>query len=205
MIDVVFVDAGGVLFNNVTEETTFIARVAREYGAEPALLRAAVDDRDLEYEVDDRHVHAVLVDCLIAAGAPHARLDPDWIDAQYLASVRANDVVFAFLRALREVSSRPRLALANNEAAHFDEIKDRRFGHFGLFDEICSSWRLRAVKPSEVFFARMLEVCHCTGQHAVLVDDNPHVVQAAAALGVVTVLVEDPDDLPARLGDVLSS
>jgi putative hydrolase of the HAD superfamily len=192
-------DAGGLLFNNVTEETEFLPALARRHGADSSELRRQLDRRDSGYETGTRHVHEVLADCLTAAGAKANGLEQEWADALYLESVRAYEAAFEALRQLR--SERPDLvlALANNEAEHWDQLKNARYGHLALFDIVGSSWRLGAVKPGPEYFDRLLAACGCVPAEAVLVDDNPGNVDGARRFGMASVHITGPAELPAAL------
>jgi putative hydrolase of the HAD superfamily len=198
MIRVLLVDAGGVLFNNITEETDFVRGLASRHDVDPSILRREIDRRNSDYEADARHVYDVLGECLAQAGAKKPIIDRIWTDELYLACVRDNRIVFDWLQELHESGSCPVLALANNEAWHFDQLKNGRFGHFGLFDVIGSSWQLRAVKPSSEYFDRLLDACACSPHEALLVDDRPEVVAAASALGMLAMHVTDPSAIPAE-------
>ncbi|MGQ0577055.1 MAG: HAD family hydrolase [Pseudonocardia sp.] len=203
-IHTVLVDAGGVLFNNVNEETSFLRDVAVHHGAPPDPFAARVAGAQGEYESDDRHVHEVLADALRATGAPDTgRFDGAWVDRRYVASVRTHDIVFEHLRRLRGRPRRPALVLANNEARHWDSLKDDRFAHLRLFDATCSSWVVNAVKPAAGYFARVLAACGARAAECLLVDDRAAVVQQAALLGMRTVLLTDPRELPGALDEAL--
>ncbi|MFH8991305.1 HAD family hydrolase [Streptomyces sp. NPDC017940] len=187
------VDAGGILFNNVTEESGFLPELAERYGADADRLRAELDLRDAAYETNARSVFDVLRDALTAAGAPRSTdLDRERITALYLAGVRAHRPVFDALERLRAEHPGLVLALANNEAEAWDRAKNAEFGHFGYFDVLASSWKLRAVKPTSVYLERLLDACGCSRAQAVFVDDNPDVVSAVRDFGLAAVHLTDP-------------
>ncbi|WP_051852326.1 HAD family hydrolase [Streptomyces aureocirculatus] len=187
------VDAGGVLFNNVTEESGFLPELAERYGADADRLRAELDRRDAAYETNARGVFDVLTDALAAAGAPETPdLDRERVTALYLAGVRAHRPVFDALARIRANHPGLVLALANNEAEAWDRAKNAAFGHFGYFDVLASSWKLRAVKPTHVYLERLLDACGCSPAQAVFVDDNPDVVTAVRDFGLAAVHLTDP-------------
>jgi putative hydrolase of the HAD superfamily len=193
----ILVDAGGVLFDNVTESSDFMADVARTHGVDPRAVLAHVERLDADYETNRRSVHAVLAEGLERAGS-HTSYDAAAVDRLYMASVVAHPPVFAELRRLRRRDDVV-LALANNEAERWDRLKDEAFGHLGLFDVVGSSWRLGYVKPSPEYFTRLLAACDCAPQEALLLDDNPAVVAGARAVGVPAVLVAGPVEAAAAL------
>ncbi|MGC4761776.1 HAD family hydrolase [Micromonospora sp. DT46] len=203
VIKAVLLDAGGVLFNNVTEESAFFPLLARRHGASEARMREYVDRHDAEYETDTRHVHDVLADALVAAGAlPDVPIDRAWIDRLYLSSAIRYEDAFAEVERLRRVAPAVTVALANNEAAHWDHLKDGRHGHLRLFDVVASSWRVGAVKPTAEYFDRVLTACGCVASEALFLDDNPTVVQAAQRLGIRATWLSGPCALGPALRDV---
>ncbi|MFC5286630.1 HAD family hydrolase [Actinokineospora guangxiensis] len=193
VIRVVLLDAGGILFSNVTEESDFLVELAERHGADLDRLAARLDARDGEYEVDRRHVHDVLIDCIAEAGGSRERWDADWVDARYRANVRAHPVAFAALGRFRDRHPGVLLALANNEAAHWDRLKDRDHHHLDRFDVIGSSWALAAVKPGEDYFDRLLAACGRKAEEALFIDDNADNVTAATRYGIHSVLATDPE------------
>ncbi|MDQ0790760.1 putative hydrolase of the HAD superfamily [Streptomyces sp. B3I7] len=199
MIRALLVDAGGILFNNVTEETDFLPRLARQHGADPQEVRRQLDLHDRAYETGARHVHAVLADCLNAAGADIGSVEPEWTDSLYMDSVRAYDTAFIALRHLRTGDTGLVLALANNEAEHWDKLKNARYRHFELFDVIGSSWHIGTEKPRSEYFHQLLTACGCFPDEATFVDDNPENVEAARRFGMNSLHVPHPSRLPAAL------
>ncbi|GHF52184.1 hypothetical protein GCM10010218_37000 [Streptomyces mashuensis] len=195
MIRTLFVDAGGVLYNNINEETDFLARVAGRHGADPGELLTRVLKAAPAYEDGGTHVHEVFRD-LLEAEAP---LDTGWLDRAYLESVRAYDDNFRALREARRDHPHLTVVLTNNEAEHWDRLKDAAHGHFGLFDVLCSSWRLGRVKPAREFFTAALHHVRAVPAETLVVDDRTAVLEVAAGLGMRTLHVGTPDVLAGRL------
>lgn len=185
----VLVDAGGVLFNNVTESSDFFDVLAKMHHVDANVVLEHVDRFDADYETDHRDVHDVLAEGLIHAGSTVSYSRPA-VDDLYVGAVIAYAPVFVALRRLKKQSDMV-LALANNEARRWDELKDEAFGHLSLFDIIGSSWRLGQVKPTEEYFTRLLAQCSCDPDDAVLIDDNVQVVTAAREFGLSAVFVTD--------------
>lgn len=177
------IDAGGVLFNNVTEDSTFIADAAACLDLDPATMLAAYTSGEGEFEVGRRPVREVIDRGLRARG----RLpmgDARWpvVERLYLEAVRPNRPL---LRLLAEYDGPATLVLANNEAEHWDRLKDRAFGHWGPFSRLACSWRLGACKPTVEYFdavGRLLEPAPAHRWH--LLDDHPEVVAAARRYGL---------------------
>jgi putative hydrolase of the HAD superfamily len=59
MIQTLFIDAGGVLFNNINEETEFLARVADHHAVDRADLAWRAMAAARVYESGRKHVHEV--------------------------------------------------------------------------------------------------------------------------------------------------
>lgn len=200
MIHALLIDAGGVLFNNITEETSFVPKLARRYAVDAERLLRAVQTAAPGYERGDRGVHDVLRRLLAEAGSPRAgAYDPDGVDRLYADSVRCHDANVAELAAVARDHPELTLVLANNEAEHWDHLKNERHHHYGLFDHLCSSWRVGRVKPSAAYFAAVLERCGAAAHEALMVDDRAAVVAAARALGLRTLHVTSPPVLRADL------
>ncbi|WP_018505387.1 HAD family hydrolase [Parafrankia discariae] len=196
MAQVLLVDAGGVLFNNINEETSFVARLAARHGADPGRLLQTIFSTAHQYESGARGAHTVMREALVDSGAWSVRsYDAQWVDRLYLDSLRCYR---PNLQALAEVlRANPSLTavLANNEAEHWDELKNAHFGHYQHFDRLCSSWRVGQVKPSQEYFAAVLERCETEPVQALMVDDRTAVVEVAQAMGMRTLHVRTPEVL----------
>ncbi|MER7015008.1 HAD family hydrolase [Saccharopolyspora sp. NPDC000359] len=200
MISAVFVDAGGVLFNNVIEDSGFAAELARRHGLDCAELVARILRRAPDYESGRCHVHEVFREILQGGAAPAAQeFDARWLDTTFLGSVRCHRASFTAVEQLRRVRPRLLVAMTNNEPEHWDRLKDGRFGHFGLFDRRFSSWQLGEVKPTASYFTELAGQCPVPPAETLLVDDRSTVLQVAADLGMRTLHVTDP----AALGEQL--
>jgi putative hydrolase of the HAD superfamily len=167
-----------------------MGRVASAVGVDTAALLAEYCARDLDFETDRADVHNVLADCVQRlGGATYDEPLRARVDAWYVAAASPNAAMFSALRAMRGRGKT--LVLANNEAAHWDRLKDASFGHFGLFDVLASSWRVGADKPSALYFARLDRLlypyaradCH-------LLDDNPAVIARARDEGLAATLFD---------------
>ncbi|MEU9794635.1 HAD family hydrolase [Streptomyces sparsogenes] len=200
MIRTLFVDAGGVLFNNINEETEFLARVADRHAVDRADLAWRAMAAARVYESGRKHVHQVF-HRLVGGHSWSGRgiLDTWWLDHTYMDCVRAYHDNARVLRELREELPDLTLALTNNEAEHWDRLKDEVYGHLSMFDVLCSSWRVHRVKPARAFFEEALSRCRTTADETLLVDDRLPVLRAGAALGLRTLHISTPDVLADRL------
>ncbi|PWW60366.1 HAD family hydrolase [Actinokineospora spheciospongiae] len=192
MLKVVFMDAGGVLFNNVLEETPFLASIADRYGLEERQFTRQVHVNAPLYESGRYHVHDVFRRIV------GSDLNAKWLDELYLECVEPHRPNLAVVRQLRDSHPGVRIILTNNESAHWDELKNAEFGHYRLFDRLLSSWRVRQVKPSEDYFAELCRACPAT-ESALLVDDRRAVLRVGARLGMRVLHVHSPEVLAQRL------
>ncbi|MEU5271610.1 HAD family hydrolase [Streptomyces hygroscopicus] len=200
MINALLVDAGGVLFNNVAEETSFVPAIARRYAVDERRLLAGLLASAHVYERGAGHVHEVLRALLDEAGSPRTdAFDGDWVDRLYADSVRCYDANVAELAEVRRAHPELTVVLANNEAEHWDHLKNARYGHYRLFGRLCSSWRVGQVKPSAEYFAATLDRCRTEPREALMVDDRAAVIAAARDLGMRTLHISSPAVLRARL------
>ncbi|MCT1549635.1 HAD family hydrolase [Brevibacterium casei] len=181
-----------MLFNNVIEESNFISLVASRYGINSVDLLAGLDKYDAEYETGQCDVVYVLAE-VVSLHAPQARdlvlADVEWLEYAYSISVIPRREAFAGVRSLRLRKPQVNLVLANNEAKRWDDVKNRRFGHFALFDELASSWRIGYVKPSQEYITAVASAFGTTISRLILIDDNPAVLSAAADQGLAGVAV----------------
>ena len=182
--EAVLIDSGGILFNNVIENSTFIADAADVFNVDSDALRSRYVASDSIFERAEQGVHEVLIKCVYElAGRWPSDCSLSQVDQLYIARTIADECIFAALRSVR--SAGQKLVLANNEAEHWDKLKNDAYGHLGLFDVIGSSWHLAAQKPEPAYFARLDEVLWPIGRkdwH--LIDDNPLIVAAAQAEGI---------------------
>jgi putative hydrolase of the HAD superfamily len=181
---VLLIDAGGVLFNNVIEDSAFIEDVARTLGVSASQLLVAYAAEDHLFETNRVDVHDVLAGCLQQLGCRAlGASDFARIDRLYAMSIVPNVHMFA---ALKNVRGRGHtLVLANNEAERWDAIKHEMFGYFDLFDHHASSWKVRACKPTATYFERLDGLLHPHPRSQWhLLDDNVNVVAQARALNV---------------------
>jgi putative hydrolase of the HAD superfamily len=183
VIKAVLVDAGGVLFNNVTEDSSFFERVGARYGVGGETIRAAYAAAEPVFErggataVDT--IEAILSERGIDAGDGFRAN----VEGLYVSCVEPNRAVFDWLRR-RPGAETLGVYLANNEARDWDYAKQRAFGHFDLFDETFSSWKVGRVKPTRAYFGAVLHARGLAPSDALLVDDDAGCVAAAIGLGL---------------------
>jgi putative hydrolase of the HAD superfamily len=181
---VLLIDAGGVLFDNVIEDSEFIHDVADAFRVDEMQLLAAYNAADASFETNEVCVRDVLRDSVQRLGG--ARLDATdlrRIDELYAASLVPNHYMFALLQRARARGFT--LVLTNNEAERWDRIKHAAFGFLDLFDHVASSWKLGVCKPTHAYFQRLDALLHPRRRgHWRLLDDNVEVIRQARAAGV---------------------
>ncbi|OAR23502.1 hypothetical protein A8W25_28825 [Streptomyces sp. ERV7] len=206
MIRVLLVDAGGILFNNINEETSFIPDIARRYAVDESRLLAAVLSSAHAYESGASHAYDVLRGLLEEAGSPFAdTFDGEWVDRLYATHVRCYRSNAVELAEVARAHPELTLVLANNEAEHWDHLKNRHHDHYRLFDHLCSSWRVGQVKPSAEYFAETLARCGADPRETLMIDDRTTVIAAARDLGMRTLHVSSPEVLRTHLRETVEN
>lgn len=73
----------------------------------------------------------------------------------------------------------------------------------GLFKKSFLSYQMKALKPSEAFYKRVLEQVDCEPENLIFIDDSQKNVEGAIAAGLPAVYYDPSTDLAALLADVL--
>ena len=106
---------------------------------------------------------------------------------------------------LRQLAAEyPLYALSNNNELLWRGIQ-RVCSTLDVFEQVFLSQEIGLLKPDPAAFRYALEQIGCQPQEAVLIDDNPHCVAAAAALGLETVLFRDAASTVCELAEILDS
>jgi len=91
------------------------------------------------------------------------------------------------------------MAALNNESLELNEFRIRTFRLAEAFDVFLSSCYTGRRKPEPDAYRYALQLTQRAPDEALFLDDRPENVEAAARLGLGTILVKDPD----RLGEEL--
>jgi len=83
----------------------------------------------------------------------------------------------------------------NNESEELNRYRIRSFGLDEIFDAFLSSCWLGMRKPAHSFFERAVGVSMADPARSVFVDDRPHNIAPAAALGMHTILYQSASQL----------
>lgn len=101
---------------------------------------------------------------------------------------RANTELIDFARSL---VGRVGLAILSNSADGAREQEERRFGFSALFDPICYSHEIGVNKPDPRAFRTVLDRMGATAGSVIFVDNRVDNTEAAAALGLRSILHVD--------------
>jgi putative hydrolase of the HAD superfamily len=178
--DSIWLDAGGVLFDNVLEETPFIAELAQQWGLDPSWLHGHYADAQPQLEVGRLTLRELWRGL---GGASRAAGDVTAATAHYRRHLRPRGDGWAFARWAASLGCP--LVLANNEIREWDETREALFPSAACFQRKFTSWALGVAKPAVAFYA------HCLGQTAsrpertLYFDDDAECVAAARSLGIV--------------------
>ncbi|HAF86132.1 MAG TPA: hypothetical protein DCG32_07190 [Sphaerochaeta sp.] len=107
--------------------------------------------------------------------------------------------VVAIIEELKEKGYRV-VCATNTEEAHF--AYHRKAGHYDMFDAIYASLQLHEVKPERAFFDKILELEEVKPEEVLFVDDLLENCEAAANLGLNTVIYADPVELRWQLASM---
>lgn len=101
---------------------------------------------------------------------------------------------------LREIKQRgyPLYGLTNWEAETIGVAYDR-YDFFSLFDGIVVSGEEHVIKPEPEIYYRLLDRYGLRADECLFIDDNQQNIEAARALGIASVLFDDPATAPQRI------
>ena len=98
----------------------------------------------------------------------------------------------------------PLYALSNNNVLLWRGVQ-RVCGALDLFEKIFLSQEIGLLKPEPAAFHYALRQMGCQPQEAVLIDDNPRCIAAAAELGLGTVLFRDAHSTERELAEIIGN
>ena len=101
---------------------------------------------------------------------------------------------------LREIKRRGyRLYGLTNWEAETIGVAYDRYDFFTLFDGIVVSGEEHVIKPEPEIYHRLLRRYDLRADECLFIDDNPQNTEAARALGIASVLFDDPATAPQRI------
>lgn len=101
---------------------------------------------------------------------------------------------------LREIKRRGyRLYGLTNWEAETIGVAYDRYDFFSLFDGIVVSGEEHVIKPEPEIYYRLLDRYGLRADECLFIDDNQQNIEAARALGIASVLFDDPATAPQRI------
>jgi HAD superfamily hydrolase (TIGR01509 family) len=98
----------------------------------------------------------------------------------------------------------PLYALSNNNVVLWQGVQ-RVCNSLDVFEEIFLSQEIGLLKPEPAAFHYTLQQIGCQPQEAVLIDDNPRCIAAAAQLNMATVLFRDAAKTEHELAEIIKN
>ena len=130
------------------------------------------------------------------------------VDARALMPLLAGEIRPAMVEAVRRCRERLITACLTNNWVSFgdfpsDARADGRDGALQLFDHVIESSKVGVRKPDPRFYELACETCGVEPHEAVFLDDLGVNLKPAAAMGMTTIKVVDPDEALAELEEVV--
>lgn len=75
-------------------------------------------------------------------------------------------------------------------------------GHYDRFETVIASYKVGFAKPDIEIYHLALDALHTTANQSLFIDDKPHNLEPAAAMGFRTILAQNPDQI---IRDIRSS
>lgn len=105
---------------------------------------------------------------------------------------------------LAKLSVKYKIALATNEGKVFTKYKVEGSGIMQYLSKVIASYLLREVKPSPLFFKKMLGILGIKSDECIFIDDTQENIDAAKALGIKSFLFTNVPQLERDLNTILS-
>jgi putative hydrolase of the HAD superfamily len=130
------------------------------------------------------------------------------VDARALMPLLAGEIRPAMVEAVRRCQERLITACLTNNWVSFgdfpsDARADGRDGALQLFDHVIESSKVGVRKPDPRFYELACETCGIEPHEAVFLDDLGVNLKPAAAMGMTTIKVVDPDEALAALEEAV--
>ncbi|MFL6204690.1 MAG: HAD-IA family hydrolase [Acidimicrobiales bacterium] len=130
------------------------------------------------------------------------------VAARELMPLLAGEIRPAMVEAVRRCRERLVTACLTNNWVSFDDLPSAaraggRNDALGLFDHVIESSKVGVRKPDRAFYELACDVCEVQPAEVVFLDDLGVNLKPAAAMGMTTIKVVDPDDALAQLEEVV--
>ncbi len=193
-ISLVVWDVGGVLLSNGWDRAARSAAAAR-FGLDAAELERRHSLVEEEFETDRLSRDGYLDATVFYTPRSFSR-EEFWQFMRERSVAYASAIALA--QALKDRGSYAMVAL-NNESRELNDYRIRTFGLRKLFDGMFSSCYTGRRKPTPGAYRLALDVTQHAPEETLFLDDRPENVQAAARLGLHTLMVHDQGRLREEL------
>jgi len=184
-------DVGGVL--ELVDDDAWPARFSARWAARAGLTTGEAAERLAAADLPDASTCEGVIDEYWqrtgrALGLPPATVDEMTSDFWDEYCGHPNT---ALLDALRGLPARVRLAILSNSSDGARQQEERRYGFSTLFDPVCYSHEIGALKPDPNAFRIVLSRMGADAEDVLFIDDRPENVSAARREGMHAHLHDD--------------
>lgn len=200
MIKNIFLDMGGVVFLQDTEEAF---RRFRKAGINPDDYMGVYGQKDFFLDLETGKIDA-LTFCSRMAEVT-GKKEISWSEAQYCWLGFIREVPVSRLRFLMSLRKEYRLCLLTNTNPFImDFTRSSSFSADGLpisayFDSLFCSYEMKSYKPNLDFFEKVLQTGGMKAEESLFIDDSITNVRAAEAVGIRGLHVASNEDWTAPL------
>ncbi len=198
-IRTVFWDIGGVLLTNGWDQQQR-ARVLSRLGVDLDLYEEAHQHANYYWERGLMTAEAFFDETVFSAN-PKLELTFPELWKQVCAESRVLHPDCLDIVAEMKSTGNWRIATLNNESRELNEHRLDAFKLRSLFDFFICSGYVREMKPRAGIFRTAIEISGYPARHALFIDDKAENCDAAAALGMNTILFQSPAQLRAALAE----
>jgi HAD superfamily hydrolase (TIGR01509 family) len=100
---------------------------------------------------------------------------------------------------IQKLEKKYKIGLATNEGKMVTKYKIEGSGILPYLSKVIPSYLLREVKPSPLFFKKMLKIIGATADECIFIDDKPENINGARSLGITSILFHDAQQLEKEL------
>ncbi len=194
MIEAIIFDVGGVLVR--TEEPHHRAALEKRLGLAPGAAEHLVFNSEMGRAAQLGQISSL---DLWQWVREHLALDEAALaqfQTEFFAGDRLDHELLALIHGLRP---RYRTAIISNYKDDLHHLLSEIYPMAGAFDLIVGSAYEKVMKPDPAIFTRTLARLQCHPAHALFVDDFPHNVEGAGAVGMHAIHFSPEVDLQAEL------
>lgn len=189
-VSLVLWDVGGVLLSNAWDHAARAAAAA-QFGLDAAELERRHQQVDAAFESGQMDGASYLA--FTVFHTPREFTEPQF--RQFMRD--RSTPILPSLAVARGMRARGECVMAtlNNESRELNEYRIATFGLRSIFHAFFSSCDTGRRKPDPDAYQFALQITQCDPTESLFLDDRPENVEAAARLGLRTILVRDPGQL----------